>query len=188
MLSVRDNTDRISSAARACLATILSMVVLFLSACDSSRWIEFTPPDHAFVVSLPAQPKQREFPDVPPSHIKMTQYAITTNEITFAIHFTELPAKMTAASTPDEMLDSGIDPMFAPHPQARKVWARDMFHGFPSRTFTIDDPAIGYIAVGRSCMVGRRIYVIQVVRPARVSAAREISRFMESFRFETKPD
>ena len=158
-----------------------------LVSCCSNQWIEFTPPDRAFVVSMPARPAQKEVhQNTPLMNIKVTEYAITTNEITFAVHFTDYPAAMIAASTPDKMLDPGIDRMFASYPTARKESIKTVLRGFPARSFSIDNPDTGYTAVGRSCLIGQRIYVIQVIRPSRISAKQEIDRFMESFRIEKK--
>lgn len=172
------------------VAPLLLTIAFALVSCGSNQWIEFTPPDRTFVVSMPARPAQKEVPQNTPlmsiKSIELNHYAITTNEITFAVSFTDYPAAMIAGSTPDKMLDSGIERMFASNPTARKESVKTVLRGFPARSFSIDNPVTGYTAVGRCCLVGQRIYVIQVIRPSRISAKQEIDRFMESFRIGKK--
>jgi hypothetical protein len=168
---------------------VRAFLLLFVSgallSCSSNHWVEFAPADGAFSVSVPALPAKKEFEqELPTMHLKLVQYVITTNEITFTVHYTDYPPTLVATNTPDAVLDPGIKKMFGANPSARKESRNAVWRGYPARTFNMDDPSTGYSVVGRSCLVGSRLYVIQVVRPTRIAAQQEIKWFMESFRLK----
>jgi hypothetical protein len=168
---------------------MLAALMLLLVSCSQDHWVELKPKDGGFVVSLPGRPSEKHIDqDLPLGHLKVVQYVITTNEVTFAVDYTEYPSTITEGRTPDAMLDLGIDRMFSAYPHGRKESIKTTLHGFPARNFTVDDPDTGYITAGSVCLVGKRNYVIQVVRPSKLDAKRDSSRFLKSFHFISRSD
>jgi len=135
---------------------------------------------------MPAQPteKQHEM-DLPLGHIKMFEYAVTTNAITFMLNYTDYPESITAGKSPDDMLDPGIDKTLSAHPHAHKEKAKIVLQGFPGRRFSMEDPDTGYTFIAQSCLVGHRIYLVQGVMPTKLSGRREVERFITSLRFKS---
>ena len=127
--------------------------------------------------------------------VKMFQYAVLTNEITFMLNYTDYPERMTAEKSADDMLDPGLDNAFSAYPHGRKESAKIGLQGFPGRRFSIEDPDSGYTTIAKSCLVGHRIYLVQAVMPTKLSGqpdllARPIdvlSRDPDRLGLDTKP-
>ena len=170
---------------RTAIAISLIGLMSLLIGCGSDPWTELKPKDGMFVVSMPSQPSEKQTDlELPLGHLKIVNYMITTNEITFALHYTDYPDTMTSGKSADALLDLGLDKMFSVYPRGHKKSGKIVFQGFPGRSFTIEDPDTSYTTIGRSCLVGHRIYVIQAVMPSKLSARPEVDRFIRSLRFE----
>lgn len=178
---VGDQTAVIPRALRMICA--LAVLSALLGGCGGEPWVEFQPGGGGFTVSLPAEPAAKKVDQaLALGHLTMMQYMITTNEITFAVHLVDYPPAMTEAKSADDMLDPGLTQMFSKYPQARKESAKATLRGYPGRTFSIIDPVTGYTASGRSCLVGKRVYLLQVIHPTRLDARAQADRFLGSFR------
>ena len=156
---------------------------MLVIGCRPARWVELDLDHGNFAFSMPAQPMRKVHEmDLPLGHITMFEYAVTTNEITFMLNYTDYPETMTAGKSADDMLDPGLDKAFAAHPRARSERAKIVLQGFPGRRFKSEDPDTGYTAIGQSCLVGHRIYLVQAVMPTKLSGRPEAQRFMSSLR------
>ena len=172
-------------AIRAAVATIILALVMPIVGCRPARWVELEPDNGNFAFSMPAQPVEKQTNmDLPLGHIKMFQYALITNEITFMLNYTDYPETMTAGKSADDMLDPGLDKTLSKYPRAHKESAKILFQGFPGRRFSIEDPDTGYTTVAKSCLVGHRIYLVQAVMPTKLSNQPEVQRFITSLRFK----
>lgn len=167
---------------------LLSAVLMVLPGCGSGRWTEVKPDGEGFVVSMPAKPTQKQIErDLPLGQIKAVGFALTTNQMTFTLHYVDYPDVMVSGKSADAVLDAGLDKMLSAYPHARKQSARILLQGFPARSFTIEDPDTSYTAIGRLCLVGRRTYVLQAVMPSMLSGRPEVNRFIGSFRVKPEP-
>jgi hypothetical protein len=168
------------------VAPVFLALIMLVGGCGPARWAELELDHGNFSFSMPAQPveKQTEM-DLPLGHIKIFQYTVITNEITFMLNYTDYPERMTAGKSPDDMLDPGLDKTFSVYPRARKESEKILFQGFPGRRFSIEDPVTGYATIAKSCLVGHRIYLVQAVMPTRLSGQPEVQRFISSLRLKS---
>lgn len=158
---------------------------MLVVGCRPARWVELELDHGNFTFSMPAQPMEKQTNvDLPLGHIKMFEYALITNEITFMLNYADYPERMTAGRSADDMLDLGLDKEFSAHPRARKESAKILLQGFPGRRFSIEDPDTGYTTTAKSCLVGHRIYLVQAVMPTKLSTRPEVQRFISSLRFK----
>ena len=171
-------------AMRTGAVSVFLAIIMLVFGCRPARWVELDLDHGNFTFSMPAQPmpKVHEM-DLPLGHITMFEYALTTNDITFMLNYTDYPEAMTAGKSADDMLDPGLDKTFAAHPRARSERAKIVLQGFPARRFKSEDPDTGYTVIGQSCLVGHRIYLVQAVMPTKLSGRPEAQRFMSSLRF-----
>ncbi len=177
---------RSALAMRAIVALLFIAFATLVIGCRPARWVELELDDGNFSFSMPARPTEKQTEtDLPLGHLKMLQYTITTNEITFMLNYIDYPERMTAGKSADDMLDPGLDKVFSAYPRARKESAKIVLQGFPGRRFSIEDPGTGSTTIAESCLVGRRIYLLQAVMPTRLSGQPEVQRFISSLRLKS---
>jgi hypothetical protein len=172
---------------RTAVAFVFLALLALVTGCRPARWVELDPDHGNFSFSMPNRPMetQRER-DLPLGHIKMFEYEVITNGITFMLSYTDYPERMTAGKSADDMLDPGIEKAFSRYtPYARKKSAKIVLHGFPGRSFSVEDPNSGYTIMAKSCLVGHRIYLVQAVMPTKLSSQPEVQRFISSLRFKS---
>ena len=172
---------------RKALQSIIAALTSMLVGCGSHGWISFQPKGANFSISMPAAPAEKEIKRaLPLGQLKMVEYALTTNQITFMVDYSDYPKSMTEGRSLEDQIDPSVDRMFAASPRGRHQNFKIERQGFPGRNFTIDDPVTGYSVIGTLCLVSNRIYIVQAVMPTGLRGRPEVSRFMESFRLKTK--
>jgi hypothetical protein len=172
------------------MLTAISVIAAaaLLVSCGSGGWTEVAQDGGKFIVSMPGRPSERvKEVDLPLGHLKLVNYTITTNEITFDVGYTDYPDTVISKRSTDDVLDLGLDKMFSAYPDGLKQSNKVELQGFPGRSFSIKDPRTGYSTIGKSCMVAHRVYVIQAVMPSRLADRKEVGRFIGSFRLAPVP-
>jgi hypothetical protein len=165
-------------------AVVISWVALaLLTGCGHGRWTEVKPRDGTFVVLMPGQPAEKHSdPDFPVGRPKGVEYTLTTNGMTFDLHYFDYPKTMTMGMSADDLLDHGLKRLFSAYPHDRKQSSRITLQGFPGRSFTIESN--GNIIIGRSYWVGQRLYLLQAIMGSGLSLRPEVDRFIRSIRFQ----
>jgi hypothetical protein len=168
------------------LSLIATAAAVVLAGCGADSTGEFRPDGGGFAIYMPTQPRKEVTElDLPLGHLQVVGYVSGTNQITFAVHYTDYPASMTTGRTADAMLDPGIEQTISRHPHASNWVERTVYQGFPARNATIIDPDSGYTVMVKAFLVGNRTYTIVAAMPSDTPATQEVPRFMNSFRLVT---
>ena len=172
---------------RTTAACVFLALILPVIGCRPAPWVDLDLDDGNFSISMPVHPTEKQHEvDLPLGHIKVFDYTVITNAITFMLNYTDYPESMTAGKSADDMLDPGIDKTLSEHPHAQgKAKAKIVLQGFPGRRFSFEDPDTGYTCMAQACLVGHRIYLVQGVMPTKLSNRREVQRFISSLRFKS---
>lgn len=130
---------------------------------------------------MPKQPPEnRNLAQLPLGPVRVSDYTLTTNNITYSVAYTDYPAAVMKM-TVDQILDSGLQTISARYPLAKKTQNKTIWQGQPARQWITDDPMTGYVLTGHSCLVSNRMYVVQLIYPATNAPSSESNRFFNSF-------
>ncbi len=160
--------------------------LLLLSGCGSSEWKEFTSSEGRFKIQFPGTPKETKTA-TPQGELKSFQ--LTNAGSIFAVEWIDLAPKAgeDEAAIDQRLRTLRIECLTELNAQLIKDRPIKLDDKYPGREFTADVPAKANLMQARFFLVDGRLYRVITLIAKSGEETPEVSKFLDSFRVETKP-
>ena len=170
---------------------LMAAVVMWPGYQDPAAFKPFSSEAGRFTVSMPGQPKEDATTvKTAVGEIKVFNFQVEVDEGVYIVGYSDYPEKFVRASSPDKMLDGGVNGMMTSSKGTVLSLKKVTRDGFPGRelSYTMKGPA-GEKALGRAhlLLVNSRVYQVVVVGKESMSKSATADSFLASFKFKPGP-